>query len=76
MPNVQIRDVPEQVHAELVRRAERAGQSLQQYLSTQLAQIVATPTADEIWARIERRSMADLSASSAVEALDDERGRR
>ena len=29
MPNVQIREVPEDVHNELVRRAEVAGQSLQ-----------------------------------------------
>lgn len=44
MPNVQIRDVPEDVHHELVRRAEMAGRSLQQYLSAQLAPMVATPT--------------------------------
>jgi len=42
MPNVQIREVPDDVHNELVRRAERAGQSLQQYLSAQLASIAAT----------------------------------
>ena len=44
MPNVQIREVPDDVHNELVRRAELAGQSLQQYLSAQLASIAATPT--------------------------------
>jgi plasmid stability protein len=33
MRNVLIRDVPDDVHAELQRRAEDAGQSLQQYLS-------------------------------------------
>ena len=47
MPNVQIREVPEDVHNELVRRAELAGQSLQQYLSAQLTAMVATPTIDD-----------------------------
>ncbi|TPW09530.1 MAG: hypothetical protein FD127_4116, partial [Acidimicrobiaceae bacterium] len=32
MPNVQVRDVPVEVHEALVRRAELAGQSLQQFL--------------------------------------------
>jgi hypothetical protein len=45
MTNVRIRDVPEAARNELVRRAELAGQSLQQYLTAQLASIVATPRA-------------------------------
>ena len=51
MPNVQVRDVPDQVHEQLVRRAELAGQSLQQFLATQLALIAATPTIDEMLKR-------------------------
>ena len=43
MPNIQVRDVPEAVHEELVRRAGLAGQSLQQFLSAQLATIASTP---------------------------------
>jgi predicted HicB family RNase H-like nuclease len=46
MPNVQIREVPPEVHEALVRRAAIAGQSLQQYLAAQLAALVATPTVD------------------------------
>ena len=61
MPNVQIREVPDDVHNELVRRAERAGQSLQQYLSAQLASIAATPTLDDVLERIENRSKGQLS---------------
>ncbi len=76
MPNVQIREVPDDVHNELVRRAERAGQSLQQYLSAQLASITATPTLDDVLERIEKRSKGQLSKADAVSALEDERARR
>lgn len=76
MPNVQVRNVPEEVHEALVRRAERAGQSLQQFLAAQLAMIAATPTIDEILDRVERRPKGQLSAMSAIEALEAERARR
>jgi hypothetical protein len=76
MPNVQVRDVPDGVHEALVRRAERAGQSLQQFLAAQLALIAATPTIDEILERIERRPKGRLPARSAVDAIDEERARR
>lgn len=76
MPNVQVRDVPDEVHEALVRRAEHAGQSLQQFLSAQLATIAATPTLDEMLDRIERRPKGPLSARNAIEAIDEERARR
>ena len=76
MPNVQVRDVPDEVHEALVRRAGQAGQSLQQFLAAQLAEIAATPTLNEILDRIERRPKGALSAEAAVEALDEERARR
>lgn len=76
MPNVQVRDVPDQVHEALVRRAEQAGQSLQQFLAAQLALIAATPTIDEMLQRIEHRPKGRLSAKSAIEAIDAERARR
>ena len=76
MPNVQIREVPDDVHNELVRRAELAGQSLQQYLSAQLASIAATPTLDDVLESIENRSKGQLSKADAVSALEEERARR
>ena len=76
MPNVQIREVPEEIHEVLVRRAQSAGQSLQQYLAAQLVAIAATPTIDEMIARIERRPKGHVSRRSAVAALQDERARR
>lgn len=76
MPNVQVRDVPEEVHRALVARAEQAGQSLQQFLAARLAEIAATPTTAEVLDRIEQRPKGSLSADAAIEALDGERARR
>lgn len=76
MPNVQVRDVPEEVHAALVRRAAAAGQSLQQFLAAQLAQIAATPTLEEILDRVERSVDGEVTAGAAIEALDEERAGR
>ena len=76
MPHVQVRDVPDDVHEALVRRAEQAGQSLQQFLASRLAEIAATPTVADILERIEQRPKGALSSKDAVEALDAERARR
>lgn len=76
MPNVQVRDVPPEIHDALVRRAEAAGQSLQQFLAGQLALIASTPTTDELLGRIDRRSKGQLSTADAVAAIAEERARR
>jgi hypothetical protein len=76
MPNVQVRDVPNDVHEALLRRAELAGQSLQQFLAGQLALIAATPTVEEMLDRLEHRPKGQLSAKDAVAALHDQRARR
>lgn len=76
MTNIQIRDVPDEVHAELVRRADAAGQSLQQYLSSELTAIVKTPTLNEVLDQIEAHATAHISASGTVEAIRAERDRR
>lgn len=76
MPNVSVRDVPVEVHDALVRRAQLAGQSLQQFLAGQLAAIAASPSIDEVLDRIARRSKGRLSADEAIAAVQDERARR
>lgn len=76
MAHVQVRDVPEDVHAALVRRAAEAGQSLQQFLSSQLAEIARMPTMTEMLDRIEQRAKGALSTEGAIKALDEERARR
>ena len=55
MPNVLIRDLPPEVHAVLVRRAEAAGQSLQQYLVAELTRLANCPTMSELIEQINSR---------------------
>lgn len=69
MATVQVRDVPEEVHKVLVKRAASAGQSLQQYLSAQLVLLAQTPSAEELFDEIERTVSGRLSTQEAVEAL-------
>jgi antitoxin FitA len=76
MPNVLVRDLPDDVHASLQRRAESAGQSLQQYLATELTRLALTPTMDEVLSRISRRSGGRVGIERAVADLDEERGER
>ena len=76
MPNVQVRNVSPEVHEALTRRAAMVGQSLQQFLTAQLARIAATPTLDEVLDRIEGRNKGSLSAAEVVGALEAERARR
>ena len=73
MPNVLVRDVPDEVHANLQRRADAAGQSLQQYLAAELARLASTPTMDEVLARVSRRRGGRVGFDAAVNDLDSER---
>ena len=76
MPNVLVRDLPDEVHASLQRRAESAGQSLQQYLATQLTRLASTPTMDDVLARISRRHGGRVGLERAVADLDEDRSDR
>ncbi len=76
MPNIQVRDVCPDVYQALVRRAALAGQSLQQFLTGQLARIAATPTLDEVLDRIEGRGKGRLSAAEVLDALEADRACR
>lgn len=76
MPNMLIRDVPGDVHAALQRRAERRGQSLQQYLSSELRRLAERPSVEEVLDRIDRRSGGRVGLRQAAEDLAEERARR
>jgi len=76
MPNLLVRDVPDDVHAALQRRAERRGQSLQQFLSSELRRLAERPSVDEVLDRIEHRSGGQVGLRQAAEDLDEERSRR
>ena len=73
MPNVLVRDLPDDVHASLQRRAESAGQSLQQYLAIELTRLASMPTMDDVLARISRRNGGRVGLERAVADLDEER---
>jgi antitoxin FitA len=76
MANILVREIPEEVHSALQRRAEQRGQSLQQYLSGELKRLASKPTIDEILDRIERRRGGRVGLARAVEDIADERSRR
>lgn len=75
MPNVLVRDIPDDVHANLQRRAEAEGTSLQQYLARELARLATTPTLSDVLDRIGRRRGGRVGFDTAVQDLDEERGR-
>lgn len=57
---LQIRNVPSRVHAELKRRAEKAGRTLTDYVQEILEREVARPPKEEVFARLRRRSRVAL----------------
>lgn len=75
MPNVLVRDVPEDVHTALQRRAEQRGQSLQQYLAGELRRLAERPSVDEVLDGIERQSGGRVGLQQAADDLAEERRR-
>lgn len=76
MPNVLVRDLPDDVHAALQRKAEQRHQSLQQFLSVELRRLAEGLTADEVFDRIDaRRGDGRVGLTAAVADLGEERAR-
>jgi hypothetical protein len=73
MPNVLVRDIPEDIHAALQRRAELRGQSLQQYLAGELRRLAERPSLAEVLDRIDRHRGGRVGLGQAVEDLAEER---
>jgi len=73
MPNILVRDIPDDVHATLQRRAEQRGQSLQQYLAGELKRLAERPSMAEVLDRIERRRGGRVGLGQAVEDLAEQR---
>ena len=76
MPSVQIKDVPEETHHILRRRAADAHQSLQEYLRARLIDEASRPTLDEILDRAGGRAGGSVTFKAAVGAVRDDRARR
>jgi antitoxin FitA len=75
MPSIQVKDVPEEVHSVLRRRAAAAGQSLQEYLLARLRDDAYTPTVDELFERIEHRTAGEVGFAEAARAVRLDRAR-
>lgn len=72
---VQVRDVPDEVHAVLVQRAERRGMSLSAFLREVLAKEARTATLDEVLSSIGGIA-PHISAEEIVDAIHAEREER
>jgi plasmid stability protein len=75
MPNIQIKDVPDETHAVLRQRANAAHQSLQEYLRSKLIQEAAQPTLEEVLDRAGGRAGGSLPLADAVSAVRLDRAR-
>lgn len=73
MPNVLIRNLPEETHRELLRQAQSRGQSLQQYLAGELQRLAESPTLDDVLRRIEGRRGGRVGLAQAAADLAAER---
>ena len=75
MPNVLVRDIPDDIHAALQRRAELRGQSLQQYLAGELRRLAERPGIGEVLDRIDRHRGGRVGLRQAAEDLAEDRAR-
>ncbi len=75
MPNVLVRDVPDDVHAELLRKAAVRHQSLQQYLAAELRHLAERRSVSEVLDEVESRHGGHVGFAAAVADLDEERSR-
>jgi antitoxin FitA len=72
---IQIRNVPDDLHAKLKARAAMAGTSLSEYILRELAASAKEPTIEEIIQRLERLEPVDPQPSAA-EMIREERDNR
>ena len=72
--NIQIRNVPDEVHEVYKRRAAAAGMSLQEYLLSDLSDRAGRLTMAEAMARIDsHRRGSKVTSEDIVEALREDR---
>ena len=69
MKTLQIRNVPEDVHAALVARARAEGRSLSSYALAELTRAVATPTLGDWAERVRGRDRVELPLGIDTSAL-------
>lgn len=69
---IQVRNVPDWLHEELVGRARRSRRSLTDYIQDVLEREMARPPAEEVFERIRSRTSVDLGRPAA-ELIEEER---
>ena len=72
---IQVRNVPDRLHRELMRRAKASGQALTDYIQAILEREVARPPAEEVFERIARRQPARGNISAAELIREERRDR-
>ncbi|MCJ0874163.1 antitoxin [Streptomyces sp. AP-93] len=75
MATLYVRDLSDEALAELKIRAARNRQSLQAYARTLLEESAATPSVEDVVARIRSRVSAELSVDEVLGDLDAGRRR-
>ena len=70
---LQVRDVPDDVHAQLRRRASAAGMSLSDFVGQELARLARRPSLADLLDRAARRNGNRMTFSEAREAVTAER---
>jgi plasmid stability protein len=66
MANVQVRDVPDDVHRRLKAHAAMSGQSLNEFLVARMSDIARTPSVTELAERIRARGPYDGPSSAEL----------
>lgn len=75
MSMLQVRNVPDRLHRELVRRADRKGLTLTRYIQDILEREVSRPPAEEVFERIEGSPSVRLGRPAAQLIRDERRER-
>jgi len=76
MPTIQVKGVPNEVHAALRRRAGAKGQSLQEYVLAVLSEDARTPTLDELFKEIDHHTGGELTLEDAAAEVRADRNDR
>jgi antitoxin FitA len=72
--SIQIRDVPDDVHATLRARAAEASESLSDYVRHHVERLTRRPSIADVLLRADRRSRpAELDAESVMDAVREAR---
>ncbi|MGH2793363.1 MAG: hypothetical protein ACRDKG_03560 [Actinomycetota bacterium] len=73
---IQVRNVPDKLHKELVRRAGKRDLTLTDYIQGVLEREIARPLGEEVFERIESRTPVPMGRGRAAALIRKERASR